>query len=321
MKIWLLLLFPLTLFGNPIPVVVVGSGPAGLSAALVTSRDRVETQIFQGPKMGGPANAKTCLGNWPASVPGKGDALLQRLIDQVKELGALFRDESIVSVDFSSWPYALTTSRGEVVYAKAVILAPGSHQKRLGLPGEELYFGKGIDSYFYKTDEAKAEGRKVVVVGGGIDAVKKACAAAKRAERVYLVVRKGALQAPYLAHKVKKKGGGKIEVLYHTTVSQIRGNGERITHIALNQEGGSFEVEVDLLLLGIGIAPSTSFLNGQLPLDTEGYLELEGRTQKTSISGVFAAGSATDPRYRQAAISSGDGMKAGYDALEFLSQY
>ncbi|NGX39236.1 MAG: Glucosaminate ammonia-lyase [Chlamydiae bacterium] len=311
--------FFLTADEEVLSVAVIGAGPAGLGSALVTGREQIETHIFQGGKLGGPLNAYTCLGNWPASVPGKGEVVIERLIEQVKKFGCHFHEEAITAIDFSDWPYRISTDVGKEYYAKAVILAMGSSQKRLKVKGENAYMGKGVEMYVYATSADRFSGKRVVVVGAGLDAVKKACILAKTAERVTLVVRGNQLQKPFFNVKIAKKRMGKIDVLYHAEVQEICGDAERVTHIILNGPYGRRVISADALVLGIGIVPNTALVEGQVPVDGRGYILLEGRSQKTPLFGVFAAGNVSDPRYHQAAISAGDGMKAGYDAIAFFN--
>jgi len=302
-----------------LPVAVIGSGPAGLSAALVTGRDRIDTHVFQGPMLGGPVNAVTCLGNWPAAVKGKGDVVMSRLLDQMEKFSVNLRNETIERVDFSDWPFRLYTTEGNEYLALTVVVATGAMPRRLGAQGETLY-QNDIETYIYHADAPRFEGKTIAVVGGGLDAVKKATILAETAEKVYLLVRGDRLQRPFMKNRVETKGNGKVEILYNTTVNALEGDGEKLTHLELSTENGAESLSVDHLVLAAGIIPNSELFEGELPLDEKGFVVVEGRSQKTSIPGVFAAGNVTDPNYRQAAISSGDGMKAGYDVVEYLTQ-
>ena len=305
-----LILFLQTLvFGSDvIPVAVIGSGPAGLSAALVTGRERIDTHVFLGSRPGGPVNAVTCLGNWPGSVKGKGHVVIERLFDQLKRFDVQLHAEEITQVDFSSIPHRLYTSEGKEYAAQTVIIATGAYPRRLNLPREDV-----CETYVYKPDVSRFEGKTVAVVGSGTDAAKKARILSKAAAKVYLLVRGPQMQKPFMAEKLKKRNT--VEILYNTSVQQLVVRDEKLTHIYLSN--GEL-LSIDSLVLAVGIIPNSSLVQGHLQLDEEGFILLEGRTQKTSVPGVFAAGNVTDPRYRQAGISAGDGMKAGYDALEFL---
>ncbi|NGX46065.1 MAG: Thioredoxin reductase [Chlamydiae bacterium] len=311
---WIFLfLLPFFLYGETIPVVVIGSGPAGLSSALITARDRVPTTVFCGSKPGGPLNAVTCCGNWPGSVPGKGNEVLSRLFAQVKKLHVNLIEEEVVAVDFSRRPFRLITAAGKEYFAESVIIATGARQRPFTLPGEEDYWGRGIQPYLYKTDGAAIAGKKVVIVGSGLDASKKGAIAAKTAKEVTVVVRGSSMQRPFMDARLAK-----ARVLYESELIALQGDGEKLTGVFVKTPRGIEAIEADLLIPAIGLTPNTELFQGQIPMDAQGLIFVGGRSQKTLVPGVFAAGTAVDGVYRQAAISAGDGMKAGYDALEFL---
>lgn len=314
--------FPLSLLAeeNPIyQVAVIGSGPAGLSAALVTAKEKASTVLFAGASLGGPLNAFTCMGNWPGSVKGKGKDVIARLFSQVEKAQVTIIKQSVVSCDFSKQPYRLYTDTGEEYHAHAVIIATGGIPNRLGVSGEEKYY-RNIETSVYKSDAPRFENKRVAIVGGGIDAVKKTSIIAKSAQKVYLVVRGSSLQKQRWKKRLEKYGD-KVEILYQSQVVNILGNEEKLTHLLIQSPNGEHSFELDTLILACGISPNSEWIKDQIDCDSQGYILLKDRTQKTSRSGVFAAGTITDARYRQAAISSGDGMKAGYDALEFILQF
>lgn len=247
-----LLFFCLPIFARePIPVVVIGSGPAGMSAALVTGRERVETHIYLGDRAGGPLNAITCLSNWPGSVKGKGHKVMERLFAQLERYSVNQHEEAIVDVDFSSWPYRLTTSSGATLEAKTVIIATGAVPRKLDVPGEG---DLPTHHFVYKTDKDRFSGQTVAVVGGGIDASKKARILSKSAKKVYLIVRKDKMQLPYM-EKQKKN----VEILFNTEVKAIESG-------ALILSDG-VSLEVDSLVLAMGIEPNTALFDGQLALN------------------------------------------------------
>jgi len=302
-----------------VSVAVIGSGPGGLSAAFVTGRERIDTHLFLGEMPGGPVNAVTCLGNWPASVKGKGNVVMERLFEQVEKFSVHCHQEQIVSVDFADWPFHLYTEEGKEYRALAVVLATGAIPRKLGVQGEEIY-ANDVKTQVYLTNAHEFAGKRVAVVGGGLDAVKKATILAKEAELVHLLVRKGSLQKPFMKRRIETKGQGKVVVHYNTIVEALCGDGNHLAHLELLEDGNKQTLEIDTLVLAAGIVPNTKLVQDALEIDEQGFIVLEGRSQKTSVRGVFAAGNATDPTYRQAAISSGDGMKAGYDVIDFLTQ-
>lgn len=289
-----------------IPVAVIGSGPAGMGAALVLGRERIETHLFVGNKAGGPLNARTCLSNWPGSIPGKGDVVMERLFQQLSSYDVQLHPSEVVAVDFSSRPFSLKTEQGEEILAEYVIVATGALPRQLGVPGEEIW---EIESYVYKTDVEKFTGKQIVVVGGGIDAMKKAKIAAKKAASVTVLVRGKSMQHSFMEKQLLKHQNVKIS--YETKVFSLEGE-----QVLVESPLGKRAIDADHLIVAAGIVPNTALVKGQLLLEESGCIALQGRTQKTSVEGVFAAGTVTDPFYRQAAISAGDGMKAAYNVLE-----
>ena len=313
-----LLFFPLIVRAEEVlSVAVIGSGPAGLGAALVTGREQIKTHVFLGNRPGGPLNAVTCAGNWPGAT-GKGNAVMGRLFDQLKRCPVFLHEEKVVKVDFSTYPFRLWTEEGNAYSAASIVIATGAFPRTLGVRGEAEYLGKGIQTALYKPDAPTLKGKKVAIVGGGIDATKKATIASKTAEHIYLIVRGPELQHPMMEKKIKKRDN--ITVFYESAITCVEGDGNQITHFNLTTPLGQSKLGLDVLILAAGIIPNIELFEGQLEFDSDGYILLEGRTQQTSILGVFAAGTATDARYRQAGFSVADGMKAGYDALLFLKQ-
>lgn len=298
-------------------VAVIGSGPAGLGAALITAKEKAVTIIFSGDVPGGPVNAVTCMGNWPGSVKGKGKDVIARLFSQVEKAGATVLAKTVIHGDFSKWPYRLYTSSNEEYVAKTVIIATGSFPNHLEVEGEEEYFHKGIETLVYKNDGHRFVNKSVAIVGGGIDAIKKASIIAKTAKKVYLIVRGKSLQKNRWKRRLEKFKD-KVEVFYHSSITKIIGNGEFLTRLELTSGNTRYFIEIDSLVLACGISPNSQWICNQIDCDSQGFILLKDRSQKTNLPGVFAAGGISDPVYRQAAISSGDGMKAGYDALEFL---
>jgi thioredoxin reductase (NADPH) len=307
----LLILCPTLLLAETLPVVVIGSGPAGLSSALVTARDRVPTTLFCGPKPGGPLHATTCCGNWPGGVPGKGKEVMGRLFAQAQKLQVNFIEEEVVKVDLSRRPFRITTDRGKDYFAESLIIATGAKQRALGLPGEEEY--EAIKPYLYKTDSNALEDKRVVIVGGGLDASKKAAIAAKSAKEVTVVIRGDKMQRPFMEARLKK-----ATPIYGSEVIALQGDGKQLSGVVVRTPNGTEVIKADLLIPAVGLTPNTELFAGQLPMDEQGLIMVQERSQKTLVPGVFAAGTVVDGTYRQGAISAGDGMKAGYDALNFL---
>ncbi|MDN3506732.1 MAG: FAD-dependent oxidoreductase [Simkaniaceae bacterium] len=282
--------------GQVIPIAVVGSGPAGLSAALVTGRSGYETHLFLGGQPGGPLSSKAKINNWPGSV--KEAPIVPRLMDQLDLPMVTMHSDSIVKADLSSHPFTLQTESGKTYQAQTVIITTGSVSTKLQVAGADRYL---------KKDNAQDV---VAIVGGGDDAANKALKAANMAKKVYILVRGNKLAK---AEKIAAREN--IQVLYQTEIQEIVGNGKKMTGLILKN---GQHLSASDVMMAVGVEPNTRVFEKDLALDENGIILLEGRTQKTSIPGVFAAGGVTDRRYQKAITSAGDGTKAGLDAIEFL---
>jgi thioredoxin reductase (NADPH) len=301
---------------NIIPVAVIGSGPAGLSAAVYGSRGKLNTVVFEGRQPGGQLTTTTWVENWPGITKTLGKEIIEGLRNQAKEFGAQFSSETIKSVDFSTWPYTLTTDRGVEIKALTVIISTGASPRKLEVPGEQDFWGKGVttcaicDAPFYKDSD-------VVVVGGGDSAVEEAMQLAPYAKKITILVRGKAMRASptmqdHLSHY------DHVSIMYNTQISAIKGDVNHVNMLDLVVDGKNTTMPIDGVFLAIGHIPNTDIFGDQLRKDKDGYLILEPYTQETSKRGVFAAGDVADHRYRQAGVASGDGIKAALDAADFL---
>lgn len=309
---------------NVVPVVVIGSGPAGLSAALYTARSAIYTVVFQGKKPGGQLTETTYVENWPGTQKLLGSQLIEQNRKQAEKFGALMVHDSIVSADFSRWPCVLTSEEGAEIHALSVIIATGSNPKKLNdtrkVPGEDEYWGYGVttcavcDAPFYKD-------KKVVVVGGGDSAVEEATLLASYAEKVTLLVRGTALRAAP-AMQARLTTSPKIAVLYSTEITEVMGNGKHVTGVKLlnTKDKKVTDFPVDGVFLAIGHKPNAQIFNVKKDPDT-GYIIVDCHNQSTSVPGVFAAGDVADHVYRQAGVAAGDGIKAALDAVAFLQAH
>lgn len=308
-----------------VPVVVLGSGPAGLSAALYAARSGLYTVVFQGKKPGGQLTETTYVENWPGTPKLLGSQLIEQNRKQAEKFGALMVPDSIVSADLSQWPFLLKTEEGTPIYALSVIIATGSNPRKLNqnrnVPGENEYWGYGVttcavcDAPFYKD-------KKVVVVGGGDSAVEEATLLTAYASKVYVLVRGSAMRAAKTM-QARLKGSDKIEVLYNTEITEIMGDGTAVKGVKIinMKDKKAGELAVDGVFLAIGHIPNSEIVKKYLQTDSEGYIILPARSQKTSVPGVFAAGDVADHVYRQAGVAAGDGIKAALDALAFLQEH
>lgn len=302
---------------NIIPVAVIGSGPAGLSAAVYSARE-LPTVVFLGEMPGGLLTQTTEVENWPGEKTIMGPKLMANLQEQAEHLGAQVVVDTIEKIDLSRWPFALKTSSGLEVNALSVIVATGAAPKYLGIPGEKEYWGKGVtacavcDAPFFK-------GEDVVVIGGGDSAVEEALQLSRHVKSVTVLVRKGRMRAKE-SMQDRLRGYSNISVRYNVEPRRIVGDDVKVTGIEL-YDAAEQKTEVMPtagVFLAIGHQPNTKLLIGELDLDENGYIELQGRSQKASIPGVFAAGDVEDHVYRQAGVAAGSGIKAALDALAFL---
>lgn len=303
---------------NVIPMVIIGSGPAGLSAALYGARANVKTVIIQGEKPGGLLTETSYVENWPGRRPTLGAKLIDDAREQAKSFGAILVDDSVKSVDFSTWPFVLYTENGEKIRALTVIIATGARPRMLGVAGEQEYWGCGVtscavcDAPFYKDQE-------VVVIGGGDSAVEEALQLATYAKKVTVLVRKDRMRAAQSMQDHLTRFGS-VAVVYNVEVQRILGDGVQVTGVELlnNQTNERFVMPINGVFLAIGHDPSTDIFKKWVKTDGQGYIKLTSRTQESSMPGVFAAGDVADSRYRQAGVAAGDGIKSALDAKAFL---
>lgn len=301
---------------NLIPVAILGSGPAGLSAAIYTSRANLHTVVFQGKKPGGQLTETSDVENWPGMGKQMGPVIMDKLKQQATAFNALLVAETIKKVDFSTWPFTLWTEDDTQLHALSVIIATGANPRLLDIPGEKEYWGKGVttcavcDAPFYKDKD-------VVVIGGGDSAAEEALQLASHAKTVTLLVRADRMRASH-AMQERLKVYPHIKIRYNTKVSEIKGDTSHVTGIQLISGSTSELLTIDGVFLAIGHIPNTQLFEGQLNLDQNGYIELTPFAQKTSVFGIFSAGDASDHVYRQAGVASGDGIKAALDATNFL---
>jgi len=310
---------------NVWPVVVIGSGPAGLGAALYTSRER-KTLVLEGNEPGGLLTKTSEVDNWLGEKSILGKNLIDKLKEHVKEVdhaasaGVTFLADAVASVDFSEWPYQITTEEGTVIYALSVVIATGATPRTLGVPGEQQYWGAGVttcaicDAPFYK-------GSDVVVVGGGDSAIEEATQLAPYAKSIAILVRKSEMAAK-LSMQQRLADYPSISVVHNVEVQEIVGDGSLVNGVQLlnNLTGKTYLMPTAGVFLAIGHTPNSQLFEDYLAIGEHGHIIMTGRTQQTSLEGVFAAGEVEDDRYRQAKTSAGDGTKAGLDALTFLRE-
>jgi thioredoxin reductase (NADPH) len=303
---------------NIVPIVVIGSGPAGLSAALYGARGAIYTVVFQGQQPGGQLTTTSYVENWPGAPKMLGSNLIAQAQKQAEHFGAIFINDTITKVDFSTWPFILHTEEGKVLHALSVIIATGSTPEKLKAPGEEEYWAKGVSSCAI-CDAPYFKDKKVVVVGGGDSAVEEAVLLSSFAKEVTILVRRDAMRAaPSMQNRLKQYSN--IHLVYNSSVAKIVGDGEKVTRVEIknNKDGTTSEKEVDGVFLAIGHLPSSTLFKPFIATDSQGYIQLAPRKQLTSLEGIFAAGDVADPEFKQAGAAAGDGIKAALGAIAFL---
>ena len=304
-------------------VIILGSGPAGYSAAVYAARANLKPLLITGIQAGGQLTTTTEVDNWPGDPHGlTGPALMQRMQEHAERFETEIVFDHINAVDLAGKPFTLVGDSGTYT-ADALIIATGASARYLGLPSEQAFMGKGVsacatcDGFFYRN-------REVAVVGGGNTAVEEALYLANIASKVTLVHRRETFRAEkILQDKLRARiAEGKIELRLNAEVDEVLGDAAGVTGVRLRQQDGSCgELRVDGLFLAIGHTPNTSLFEGQLAL-RDGYLVVnggrEGNATATSVAGVFAAGDVADSVYRQAITSAGAGCMAALDVERYL---
>ena len=307
-------------------VLILGSGPAGYTAAIYAARANLNPVLITGMAQGGQLTTTTEVDNWPADVHGvQGPALMERFLQHAERFKTQIVFDHINKVDFSQRPFTLTGDSG-VYTCDSLIIATGASAKYLGLPSEEAFMGRGVsgcatcDGFFYRDQD-------VCVVGGGNTAVEAALYLSNIARKVTLVHRRDKFKAePILVDKLNEKvAAGKIELKVFHTLDEVLGDDTGVTGIRIKstQDGSTQDIELKGCFIAIGHAPNTEIFQGQLEMDN-GYIVtqggLKGFATQTSVPGVFAAGDVQDHVYRQAITSAGTGCMAALDAQRFLEQ-
>lgn len=306
-----------------VKTLIIGSGPAGYTAAIYAGRADLNPVLYAGIQPGGQLTTTTIVENFPGYPNGvDGNQMMMDLKEQASRFGADIRDGSISKVDFSKRPYHVVDERGNEILADTVIIATGASAKYLGLADEEKYRGQGVsacatcDGFFYRK-------RTVAVVGGGDTACEEAMYLAGLAKKVYMIVRKPYLRAAeIMQQRVKEKEN--IEILFETNTLGLFGeNGVEGAHL-VKRKGESdeeeFDIAIDGFFLAIGHKPNTELFKDYIDLDEQGFIKVVPGTASTNVPGVFAAGDVADPVYRQGIVAAGSGAKAAIEADRYLQQ-
>jgi thioredoxin reductase (NADPH) len=298
-------------------IVIIGSGPAGFTAAIYSARGGASTALFGGVAPGGQLLQTMEIENFPGfPEPVAGADLMMKMMKQATRLGTVLFSEEIKAVDFGPRPFTLTSDGGRVCTAHSVIVATGAQARWLGLPSEQKFIGKGVsgcatcDGFFYR-------GKEICVIGGGDSAAEDALFLTKFASKVYLVHRREALRANFRLQE-KLRANPKVEIIYNHVLEEVTGAGH-VDGVNLRDVNTGKARRLDLpgVFIAIGHNPSTEVFKGKLNLDDTGYIVTNER-MATSVYGVFAAGDVMDTHYKQAIVAAGSGCKAGMEAIQYL---
>lgn len=302
---------------------IIGSGPAGYTAAIYASRANLEPVVYEGIQPGGQLTITDSIENFPGHPEEiSGPDLMDLMRQQVEKFGVEIRQNICVKSDLSQAPYHFWFDDDSEVTADAVIIATGATAKFLGLEDEKKYMGQGVsacatcDGFFYRK-------RVVAVVGGGDTACGEAIYLAGLAAKVYLIVRKPYLRATKIMQE-RVMSNPKIEVLFETNTLGLYGEngveGAHLVHRKGETDEKKYDLPIDGFFLAIGHKPNSDIFKPWIETDETGFIKTEGASPKTNIPGVFAAGDVADPRYRQAVVAAGSGCKAAMEAEKYLME-
>ncbi|NNE47348.1 MAG: thioredoxin-disulfide reductase [Rhodothermales bacterium] len=301
-------------------MVIVGTGPAGLTAALYAARANLEPLVLQGPEPGGQLVTTTDVENYPGFADGiLGPELMQKFEDQARRFGAELRFGTVTAVDFSNRPFKLVVDETTPITADVVIISTGASAKYLGLENEQRLLGHGV-SACATCDGAFFRGEDVAIVGGGDTAMEEALFLTRFASRVYVVHRRSELRASKIMQD-RAFANDKIEFVWNAVVTDVLGDKEvdgiRLLNRETNEES---TLPVKGLFLGIGHKPNTDIFREWLDMDDVGYIKTKPDSSYTNVKGVFACGDAQDSVYRQAVTAAGTGCMAAMDAERWLAE-
>ena len=303
-----------------IKVLIIGGGPAGYTAAIYASRANLSPVLYEGIQPGGQLTQTTDVENFPGYPNGIGGfEMMEDIKNQAIRVGADIRSGIVTKVDFSKRPFSVIIDDEKEIIAESVIIATGASAKYLGLPSEEKFKGMGVsacatcDGFFYRK-------KVVAVVGGGDTACEEATYLANLCQKVYMIVRRDVFRAS-AAMQQRVFDPPNIEVLWKCNTQEVLGDEYGVTGVRLlRADGEIFDVAIDGFFLAIGHHPNTDIFKDFIATNEEGYIITDGKSSKTNVPGVFAAGDVQDPTYRQAIIAAGSGAVAAMDVEKFLRE-
>jgi len=309
-------------------VIILGSGPAGLTAAIYTARADLKPLLLEGPEPGGQLANTTDVENYPGFAEAiKGPEFMDVCKAQAQRFGAEILQESVVSVDLSRRPFTVKTT-DNAYQCQALIAATGATARKMGIPSEAKFWGYGV-SACATCDGVFFRGRDVIVVGGGDSAMEEAVFLAKFASAVHVVHRRAELRASKIMIK-RAQENPKIDFIWSTVVEEVFGDeaagdkggvSRKVTGVQLRnlKTGETTRRPVDGVFLAIGHTPNVAIFSGALDLDENGFIKVQEPSTRTNVEGVFACGDVMDPRYKQAVTAAGTGCRAALDAERFLA--
>lgn len=298
---------------------IIGSGPAGFTAAIYAARANLNPVVYEGMQPGGQLTTTTEIDNFPGYPEGvSGFEMMEQLKAQAERFGTDVRSGYATNVDFSERPFKVEIDEEKWVVAHVVIIATGATARYLGLPSETRLQGAGVsacatcDGFFYR-------GKRVAVVGGGDTACEEASYLAGLCSKVYMIVRRNVLRAS-VAMQERVKQNPKIEILWEHQTKEVLGD-KAVTGVRLvDSKGNERDIELEGFFLAIGHTPNTEIFKPWLETGTQGYIKTTPGTSKTNVPGVFACGDVQDPHYRQAVTAAGTGCMAAIDAERWLTE-
>lgn len=304
---------------SKVKVLIIGSGPAGYTAAIYAARAGLKPILFTGGQPGGQLTTTNDVENFPGYPEGiNGPQMMVDLQKQAERFGTKVNYGLVTAVDFSSWPLKVTVDEKDVIETESVIVATGATAKYLGIPSEERYANRGVsacavcDGFFYR-------GKDVAVVGAGDSAAEEATYLANLCTKVHLIVRKGEMRASKIMQQ-RVMNTANVEVHWHSETDEILGDDNGVNGVRLinNQTKEKKVIPIQGFFLAIGHKPNTDIFKGQLNMDEAGYIKVIPGSTKTNVEGVFAVGDVADKVYRQAITAAGTGCMGALDAEKFL---
>ncbi|WP_409338348.1 thioredoxin-disulfide reductase [Cytobacillus kochii] len=300
-------------------VVIIGTGPAGLTAAIYLARANMNPLVIEGQQPGGQLTLTTEVENFPGFIEGiTGTELMDNMRKQAERFGATFMNGWVTDVKTTQKPFVLSINGSDDIVADSIIISTGASAKWLGVPGEKENFGRGVstcatcDGFFYR-------GKKVIVVGGGDSAMEEANFLTKFASEVTVIHRRNELRASKIMQD-RARGNQKIKWALNKTTTEVVGENGKVTGVKVTDNDTKEEefIKTDGLFLAIGHTPNTSFLNGKVQTDENGYIIVKPGSTLTSVPGIFACGDVQDVTYKQAITAAGTGCMAALDVEKYL---